>query len=432
MPALVTLDANTSDELARLLNDLNLDLADIGFGEIFVAWLANGKYAFVDENGDPDYLAEETFRDLLNTLNLAAIKVKLGDALLALFDPATATAFADSLTVPQQDAIVNVFKHLNRELSHIGVAGFVDTAIQASKTPAAATTPGTGGTTTPGGGTTNPPVTVTITPKATLPVLKVGGPALSASDIFDISPANTVVELNTDATTYAAVSGNPEKVVASAPGDVLIVCSVGNPQVAGAIKAEVTITVQPADPVKTVTKRADVTGKTVGETVATTDLFTLGGGANEADLTITPTPAASVTVAPDKKTITVIAPGTITIKAKIGTGAEVSATITAAAAPATPKTLKLADGTATIAAKAVALTAADGVKTILVTDSADAKVPGLAADLETAGDSTKLAVTLDADGKTVKLTPVAGQTGDVNITLTATGYTTETVVVKIN
>lgn len=89
------------------------------------------------------------------------------------------------------------------------------------------------------------------------------------------------------------------------------------------------------------------------------------------------------------------------------------------------KTFKVVDGTATgYSAGAIALTSADGMKTLIATDSADAAVAGLSVALTTAGDSTKLGVALNADGKTIEMTPVAAATGAVKFKLTATGYTT--------
>ncbi|MEG0207029.1 hypothetical protein [Citrobacter sp.] len=111
-------------------------------------------------------------------------------------------------------------------------------------------------------------------------------------------------------------------------------------------------------------------------------------------------------------------------------GSKISQAVTMAAAP---KVFKIANGTATVTGgNAVALVAADGMKTILATDSSDAAVPGAAATLKTAGDSTKMTVALNADGKTVELTPVAGQTGPVIIQIKATGYTTKEITVTLS
>ena len=111
-------------------------------------------------------------------------------------------------------------------------------------------------------------------------------------------------------------------------------------------------------------------------------------------------------------------------------GAKISQVVAMAAAP---KTFKIANGTATVTGgNAVSLTSADGMKTIIVTDSADAAVTGATAALKTAGDSTKLGVAFNADGKTVELTPVAAATGDVIIQIKATGYTTKEITVTLS
>ncbi|ENQ1546113.1 hypothetical protein ACEOHC_003925 [Salmonella enterica] len=100
-------------------------------------------------------------------------------------------------------------------------------------------------------------------------------------------------------------------------------------------------------------------------------------------------------------------------------------TVTVNAAAVTKKTFKVVDGTATgYTAKKVSLTAADGMKTLTVTDDKDAKITGVAVALTTAGDSSKLDVALNSDGKTIELTPVAGETGDVKFKITHADYTT--------
>lgn len=111
-------------------------------------------------------------------------------------------------------------------------------------------------------------------------------------------------------------------------------------------------------------------------------------------------------------------------------GSKISQVVAMAAAP---KAFKVVNGTATITGgNSVALTSADGMKTIIATDSADAVVPGAAVSLKTSGDSTKLGVAMNADGKTVEMTPVAAATGSVIIQIKATGYTTKEITVNLS
>ncbi|EIP9221085.1 hypothetical protein LT875_002532 [Salmonella enterica] len=119
--------------------------------------------------------------------------------------------------------------------------------------------------------------------------------------------------------------------------------------------------------------------------------------------------------------------GTVTLTATVDSDKTVTATldVTIAAAAAAPKkTFKVVDGTATgYAAKKVSLTAADGMKTLTVTDDKDAAVTGVVVALTTAADSSKLGVALNSDGKTIELTPVTGETGDVKFKITHADYT---------
>ncbi|EAM6792327.1 hypothetical protein E0G74_01035 [Salmonella enterica] len=171
-------------------------------------------------------------------------------------------------------------------------------------------------------------------------------------------------------------------------------------------------------PTKAVAKKADVSGKKVGDKVDTTDLFTLSGGAAEADLTLTVSPTASGTVSTDKKTIEVKAAGTITVKAKIGTGTEVSATITATAAtPPAPKTIT---GKGDVTGKT------GGTEV----DYADLFTPSNGAALSDVASVSGTNVTDDNAGKKIKLADAAA--GDITLTFTVGSGITKagTVVLK--
>lgn len=171
-------------------------------------------------------------------------------------------------------------------------------------------------------------------------------------------------------------------------------------------------------PTKAVAKKADVSGKKVGDKVDTTDLFTLSGGAAEADLTLTVSPTASATVSTDKKTIEVKAAGTITVKAKIGAGTEVSATITATAAtPPAPKTIT---GKGDVTGKT------GGTEV----DYADLFTPSNGAALSDVASVSGTDVTDDNAGKKIKLADAAA--GDITLTFTVGSGITKagTVVLK--
>lgn len=127
---------------------------------------------------------------------------------------------------------------------------------------------------------------------------------------------------------------------------------------------------------------------------------------------------------------------TITATSKADNTQTGTATITTikSTATATPppanKDFKVVNGTATAAAGAVALTAADGAKTLTVSAADDSEVAGAKAELVTAADSAKLAVALA--GKTLTLTPVAGQTGAVPVKISAAGYNDLTLTINLS
>lgn len=113
-----------------------------------------------------------------------------------------------------------------------------------------------------------------------------------------------------------------------------------------------------------------------------------------------------------------------TVKDKSGTAKLGTAIFADWVAGAATTEFKTADGTATLTeyGTAVALVASAGMKTIIATDDADAPVAGAAVALVVASDSSKLGVALNADGKTVEMTPVAGAKGKVWFKITAAGY----------
>lgn len=197
------------------------------------------------------------------------------------------------------------------------------------------------------------------------------------------------------ATLFTAAGGTPTYSVdssghATLAGSTLTGVDGGNTVVtatlAGATGSPKTVTVT-VPPAKTVAKKADVTG-TLNTAVPIGNLFDLGGGAAPADLTVTATNGG--TVAADKTTVTPTASGETLVKAKIGSGTEVSAKITVAAAPTTtPLTgLKFAKTTALTTDLAGKVTIpADGAATIKVNPDPAGAVVGTITVAAKTGDA---------------------------------------------
>ncbi|EGK7902721.1 hypothetical protein Q6I89_004385 [Salmonella enterica] len=199
--------------------------------------------------------------------------------------------------------------------------------------------------------------------------------------------------------------------------------------------------VQPAKPKATIVAAPAKAAATGGDTIHLADMFTLTGiTPAQIDFAVNPTAAGSVNAAGDL-TLAANASGKVEVTATVKaaeapkldlTGSGSKFTITAVTAHATPpKTFKVVDGDTTgFAANKVTIANGGGAKKLTVTDSADAPVPQVGVALVNQADSAKLAAAIA--GKDLTLTPVAGQTGDVAIKVSAAGYTDLTITVTIS
>jgi hypothetical protein len=189
----------------------------------------------------------------------------------------------------------------------------------------------------------------------------------------------------------------------------------------------------PATPPASISPISAAITLAVGDIKTFDELYTITGTTSADYDVVSGTPATATWG--DTTGLTSVKAGTtkVTATGKAGSAADgLSADVDVTVASAL-NTFKIANGTATVTSgNAVALVAADGMKTIIATDSADAAVAGATATLKTSGDSTKMTVAMNADGKTVEMTPVAGQTGPVVIQIKATGYTTKEITVTLS
>lgn len=423
MAALITLDDNIKEAFGRELNRLSFAMRNVGYGALFVAMIDGSSPALTEFERDRIYFA-------LKRLNLDVYQEGLSQLLLDLVDSATQANAAKDVTELQKHEILRVLDKLNRKLAAIDFPQVLVQTVEALAGTAAAT-PGTGTTGGTTGGTTTPapaPITLStdlsasktlwVGEKLTLAVVAAGG---TAPLHYSWKKDGTTITGAPDAATYEFTTK---------AGD------------AGSYTVEITDSASAKPVISTaqvvqVNARPTVTAKAgatleveVGSTLDVSTLFTASSGTPtySADASGNGTLAGSILTG--AKAGDVVITATLTNAA---TTATATVTVKAKAAPA-PKTFKVGSGTATVTGgNAVALTAADGVKNIKVTDSADAAVSGLAATLVTSGDSTKLAVAVDAtDKKLVNLTPVAGQTGDVKVKIAASGYADLTITVTLS
>lgn len=342
-------------DLKRLLNNLNLGLAKLHFGDIYLAMLEGHTPVLTG-------LEIHTLRNLLNDLNLGTYHHKFGDYIVGLIDPTldqvewSATELADveralnKLNIPL--ARLNMGEILDG-MAAMGakavekkadLTGYVgdDVAITAlftlkggaapadltlTATPAASvdiasdntkvTIKAAGDVTIKAQIGSEPEVTAKIT-AAVKPVItakknaaanfKVGDADLAAADLFDVTPAGTAITLAitpANPTVAAIVAG---KVQGKGVGDAVVVASAP-----GAADVSVTVSVKAATEGVTVIK--DEVEVQVGENVALSYLFKHTGSAVPV---YTTDGSAFVTLAKD--IATGVSAGTTEVTATLTTG----------------------------------------------------------------------------------------------------------------
>ncbi|EAO3412071.1 hypothetical protein E3L83_05595 [Salmonella enterica] len=427
MPAIIELNAADREKLIKLLKNLNLGFTFSGFAEAFTAML----------DGAPVHLSDEQKRELpvlINNLNLGFAHLDAGRILAGLVDATTQKATAAGLSNEEVHQLTELLNHLNLTAKELDIGGMTAAAVTAIAATA--------------GQPAKPKATIVAAPAM---AAATGGDTVHLTDMFTltgITPAQIDFAVNPTAAGSVNAAGDLI-LAANASGKVEVTATV---KAAEAPKLDLTgsgskftITAVTAHttpkPKATIVAAPDKATATGGDTIHLADMFTLTGiTPAQIDFAVNPTAAGSVNAAGDL-ILADNASGKVEVTATVKaaeapkldlTGSGSKFTITAVTAHATPpKTFKVVDGDTTgFAANKVTIANGGGAKKLTVTDSADAPVPQVGVALVNQADSAKLAAAIA--GKDLTLTPVAGQTGDVAIKVTAAGYTDLTITVTIS